>query len=200
MAKPLLINFNSSSVIFELSKLDRTKLYGSRKRLVLDEHGQSCSRAALLDNGAVLIRAGITAQGYFTETGRWIPNKQLVGIDANGKPVELISSTLGTEQILEGPVAPTELLDLEINAVYTLAAEEIPEALQNSLSSGEMYRLPFSYSNGYHLDTAILLGNDDGVFLAVGNPATSEWLSLENTLAIDEDDAPVEEELDFDMF
>lgn len=200
MAKPLLINFNSSSVSFELSKLDRTKLYGSRKRLVLDEHGQSCSRAALLDNGAVLIRSGMTAQGYFTETGRWIPNKQLVGIDGNGNPVNPISSTLGVEQALEGPVASTELLDLEISAVYTLAANTMPEALQKSLSSGDMYRIPFSYSNGYHLDMAIILGNDDGIFLAVGNPAASEWVSLENTLASDDDDAPVDDDLDFDMF
>ena len=73
------------------------------------------ARASLTEDGQFLIQSGMTAQGYFTDDMRWIPNSDLVGL-VDGEPVEKIPSTLGEPQDLEAATAQ-QLLDLRLSAV-----------------------------------------------------------------------------------
>ena len=43
----------------------------------------------------------MTAQGYFKSDGAWVPNKELVGLDETGKPLELLNSTLNGKHSLK---------------------------------------------------------------------------------------------------
>ena len=45
-------------------------------------------KAALTTDGLYLLQSGMTAQGYFDETGRSLQKSQLVGLDADGQPLE----------------------------------------------------------------------------------------------------------------
>ena len=199
MAKPIVVNWKGVQSSFGLEKLDRSKLYGKRQRQVLDPDGQRCERAELTRDGSLLVRSGMTAQAYFDEDGRWIPNRELVGLDAAGTPVDLAPSTLGVEQALEGPVSPDEVLDLSTRSVYVLTPEELDPALQERLLAGEVFRFPFNYRSDYNTETAYLVGNKSGFFALVGNPAPGEWCELQSVAAETYDDA-ADDELDFEMF
>ena len=47
MARELILSLNKKTSSFAISKIDRKKLYGFKKRLYLDEKGRECSRANL---------------------------------------------------------------------------------------------------------------------------------------------------------
>lgn len=201
MAKPIVVTLGGVESRFDHEKLDRSKLYGRRQRQVLDPGGKRCERAELTRDGTLLIRSGMTAQGYFDEVGTWIPNSKLVGLDADGKPVKQVPSTLGEAQKLAGPVGPEELLDLSVRAVYVLAAEQLDPKLEAELKAGKVYKFPFNYRPDYESETAFLVGNPSGYFALVGTPAETVWCELQ-TVAVAEaaEDASDDDELDFEMF
>ena len=48
MAKTLLITKGSEELSFTLNRIDRSKIYGARKRIAVDGNGRVCTRAASL--------------------------------------------------------------------------------------------------------------------------------------------------------
>lgn len=200
MAKPIIVSLGGVESRFDHEKLDRAKLYGRRQRQVLDPGGQRCEKAELTRDGTLLVRSGMTAQGYFDEGGAWIPSNKLVGLGADGKPVQSVASTLGEPQKLVGPVGPEELLDLAVRSVYVLAAEGLDPKLEAELKAGKVYKFPFCYREGYNSETAFLVGNPNGFFALVGTPAVSEWCELQTVAAEPLSDEEDDDELDFEMF
>ncbi len=201
MAKPIIVNWQGATSSFQIAKLDRKKLYGKRQRWVLDPEGQRCERAELMRDGSMLIRSGMTAQGYFDDAGVWIRNDQLVGLNDAGEPVEKVPSTLGAEQALEGPIDPSEALDVAVRSVYLLRPEELDDALKERLLAGELFRCPFNYRADFNAETAILVANDEGFFALVGDPLETAWceLAVEVSESFDEG-ADDDDDLDFEMF
>ena len=200
MAKPIIVSFGGVQSNFDHEKLDRAKLYGRRQRQVLDPEGQRCEKAELTRDGTLLVRSGMTAQGYFDDSGAWVPNNRLVGLDAAGNPVPLQPSTLGEPQTLQGPVAPTELLDLAVRSVYVLSPEGLDPKLEAELKAGKIYKFTFNYRADYKPELAFLVGNASGYFALVGEPSESDWLELQTVVAEAADEADDDEELDFEMF
>ena len=199
MAKPIVVNFQGVESSFKLEKLDRAKLYGKRQRQVLDPSGERCERAELTRDGSLLIRAGMTAQGYFDQGGAWVPNRELVGLDAGGQPLPLVPATLGAAQALAGPVAPEELLDLAVRSVYVLTPEGLDPKLAERLAAGEVFRFSFNYRADYNAETAFLVGNKAEFFALVGDPTEAPWAELA-TVAAESFDEGDDDELDFEMF
>ncbi len=201
MAKPIIVTLGGVESRFDHEKLDRAKLYGKRQRQVLDPGGQRCEKAELTRDGTLLVRSGMTAQGYFDEAGTWVPSSKLVGLDAKGQPLPAIGSTLGESQKLSGPVDATEVLDLAVRSVYALSPEGLDPKLEAELKAGKAYKFTFCYRGGYEAETAYLVGNATGLFALVGTPASSEWCELQtvasDALADADDD---DDELDFEMF
>ncbi|MBL8976313.1 MAG: hypothetical protein JNK56_37255 [Myxococcales bacterium] len=200
MAKPIIVSFGGVQSNFDHEKLDRAKLYGRRQRQVLDPEGQRCEKAELTRDGTLLVRSGMTAQGYFDDGGTWVPNNKLVGLDEKGNPVPLQPSTLGEAQPLSGPVAPTELLDLAVRSVYALSPEGLDPKLEAELKAGKIYKFTFNYRADYTPEVAFLVGNASGYFALVGEPSESDWLELQTVVTEVADEADDEEELDFEMF
>mgnify|MGYP005646162077 FL=1 len=200
MAKPISLSFSGKESHFDHVKLDRSKLYGKRKRVAYDSDGKECSRHSLTADGRLVIKSGMTAQGYFTDEGRWIPNKDLVGMDSTGKPIPLVPSTLGVVQELSTPCLPELLLDLKPTTVYMLDPSELDSALEEQLVKGSIFKFALNYRSDYQAETAFLLKNDQGYFCVVGNPTVSEWCELDKPAVEvyqEDDDA---DDLDFDMF
>ena len=199
MAKPIVVSLGDAESRFDFSKLERKKLYGSRRRIPQDHSGEACKRASLTDDGQFLIQSGMTAQGYFTDDHRWVPNKELVGIE-NGEVVEKVPSTLGEAQTLEA-CTPQRLLDHRLTTVYMLEGQDVDPALAAALEKGELFTFAFNYRADFRAETGFLLQNKEGIFVLVGVEAKAEWLepSAPPPL-IEEEEEELEDELDFEMF
>jgi hypothetical protein len=198
MAKGIVVTYAGAESSFGLEKLERSKLYGYRRRVAVDSNGEICTRSALTEDGQFLLRTGMTAQGYFDAEGQQVEAKELGAVDERGEPLPLVPSTLGMAQALEGPVEPQELLDLVISSVYSLVAEQVAPTLQAQLAAGRIFRLPFNYRPDYRCETAYIVQNDMGVFALVGVPAPSAWLSPDTPPPADDEGAD-DAELDFEM-
>jgi hypothetical protein len=199
MAKPIIVKTGGVESSFTISKLDRAKLYGKRQRQTLDPDGFRCERAELTRDGSMLVRSGMTAQAYFDDAQRWVPSKELVGLDRDDNAVALVPSTLGKCQALTGPVDPSEIFDLCLRSVYVLSPEGLDPALERQLKAGEVFRFSFNYRADYNAETAFLVGNQNGYFALIGVPGITEWCELE-TVAVDTYDDDDDDDLDFEMF
>ncbi len=202
MARQIVVERGGQQSAFDFAKVDRSKLYGRRRRVPLDPAGEPCARASLSEDGAVLVRAGMTAQGYYTDEGHWVPNGELVSLDEAGQPKEPVQSTLGHAQALKGPFGPERVLDLVPHALYALTPAEVDDALVVGLREGEVYELPFAYRTGYLEDTALLLANEDGeLFALVGRIVEPLWREAEERIpTVLEEDDDDHGDLDFEMF
>lgn len=198
MARSIIVEWKGKVSSFSLEKLDRSKLYGSKRRIPVDRDGHNCDLASIDVATGILLRSGMTAQGYFSSSGQWIPNKELVGIDANGNEVELAPSTLGVAQKAD-QAKPEDLLDLRVNSVYSLQPEEIEADIAKELENGAIFTIPFNYRADYQFEHAFLLNNQQGFFLLVGQPVTTEWASHESK-PIADDEISGSDDLDFEMF
>ena len=200
MANNLIVVLEGEESQFALQMVDRSKLYGKRRRLNLDPSGAVCTRAELTDDGQFLVRSGMTAQAYFDEDFRWIPRGDLVGVNARGEAVPKVPSTLGVPQALVGPIAPEDVFDLEVESVYHLTPDAISGKLAEALERGDIYRCVFNHRADYHAVQALLLKNSEGFFAIVGSPAATVWCELQEfatDTGTEEDDG---DDLDFDMF
>ena len=64
MARVIAVSLEGVESTFGFASVDRSALYGRRRRVPLDEHGNACTRASILDDGSLLLRSGMTGQGY----------------------------------------------------------------------------------------------------------------------------------------
>lgn len=200
MAREILVELGGTVSTFEFKKIDRRKLYGTRRRVHLDPDGDACGKGELLADGSLLLRAGMTAQGYFDEAGRWYALRELQSMWPDGTVAEKLPPTLGEPQTLVS-VDPEEVADARIHSVYALGEAQIDEALRADLEAGELYRFPFSYRGGARYDVAFLVANDEGFFALVGQPTVAHWCELD-VVAVDDfsDDDGLDDDLDFEMF
>lgn len=200
MAKPIIVTLAGEESRFDFAKLERAKIYGTRRRVALDAAGAPCKRASLTQDGRFLLQSGMTAQGYLTPEGRWVPNAELVGLDVDGKPMEKQPSTLGVAQAVE-EVPARDLFDLRVSSTYALTVQHLEPTLQAALDAGKVFRFAFNYRGDYRAETAFLVKNDLGVFAVVGAPALPQW--IEPAAApppIPPAEEPEADEIDFEMF
>ena len=197
MAKPIVVSMSGKDYYFAPTKVDRSKIYGSKKRVALDPQGRFCTRAALSSDGTHLVLTGMSAQGYFRSNGLMVGRQEMVGLDPNGKVVESIPSTLGVSQALEGPVSGSEILALDVESLYYLDPLEFGCDLLAKLQAGEIYKFSINYTSGLELETAYLVSNDEGCFAIVGKPAPLNWIesaTLFESVEVSED----ADDLDFE--
>jgi len=154
-----------------------------------------------MDDGSLILKSGMTAQGYFTKNEKWIPNKDLVGLSLDKKPLDLKPSTLGvaTEMTLQDELE--DLADLSVQSIYSLEPIEIADKTKSLFDSGNVFRFAFNYRADYHKETGYILKNKEGYFALIGIPSSSEWLELEQIVKEDFDENLTEQEdIDFEMF
>ena len=201
MAKTIRVVLDGVETHFDFKKLDRAKLYGRRIRMLLDSDGEPCTRASLTMDGSTLVRAGMTAQGYFDEDGTWIPNGDLVGLSEDGHALDRIPSTLGEPQQLR-PCPASDVLDMRLQAVYMLDSEALDPALDEALRSGASFAFDFNYRPDFRSEQGFLVANEHGVFALVGTRTEPDWCELDQpALPITEDDSDDDsDDLDFDFF
>ncbi len=199
MAKSIILNKNYSTSIFQLKKIERKKLYGYKKRLAVDENNNECKRGSLTEDGQILIKSGMTSQGWFIDGGKQIESDEIGAIDENNNELELIPSTLGINQDLEGPSDPKDLLDLSITNVYSIIPDQISDDLKSSLEKGEIWKFNFNFRSDYRMENAYILKNESGYFAIVGIPFNIKML-IPNEAPPEDEDEDMNDEIDFEMF
>lgn len=200
MARALVFNLAGEVSRFGLAKHSREKVYGVRKRVVVDDTGRECDRGLLSEDGSMLLPPGSVAMVYLDEHFDAVERANLRAVGDDGIPVERVGSTLDKELPLHGPVPSTEVLDHLTNMIYALEPETLAPALAAALGRGEVFRSVFSYTDGFDLQELFLLQNDDGVWALVGRPTQFEWVRKTTPVApADDDDALFEDDLDFGM-
>ena len=199
MAKTINVALNGEKAIFSFRPIDRSALYGRRRRVAFDTEGNECTKASLLSDGSLLLQSGMTAQGYFLKDGTWVPQSDLSAISLDGKPLELHSSTVGVEVELN-EVSPQEALSISFSNTYLLEAEEFSSKLKEALDSGKIFSFPFNVRDDYNVETGILIGNESGYFALIGNKVEYEECTLSNLASVSEESVDSSDDLDFEMF
>jgi hypothetical protein len=199
MAKALVVSFSGEETRFSVSRVERSKVYGSRKRVALDAAGKPCRRASLTDDGRFMLQAGMTGQGYVTHEGKWVPNSELVGLDSDGNPVGKQPSTMDVAQIAE-TVPARELFDLRVSAVYALECESLGAGLNSHLAAGGVVKVPFRFRDDFVTEEAYLLKNEAGCFALVGSLSPAVWVEPAAMPPPIVPDEQGDDELDFEMF
>ena len=199
MAKTINVSLSGEKAIFSFRPIDRSALYGRRRRVAFDTEGNECTKASLLSDGSLLLQSGMTAQGYFLKDGTWVPQSDLSAISLDGKALELHSSTVGVEVELS-EVSPQEALSISFSNTYLLEAEEFSSKLKEALDSGKIFSFPFNVRDDYNVETGILVGNESGYFALIGNKVEYEECTLSNLASVSEESVDSSDDLDFEMF
>lgn len=199
MARQVILELRGERSVFGIEKHAREKVYGQKKRLVVDEDGRECGRALLSEDGSTLLPPGCTADLYLDENLDVVERAELRAVDALGTPVPPVASTLGVATELTGPVPYARLLDFVTPVVYRFDAEELGPTLRQGLAKGEVYESTFAYRDGFDAQTLFVVQNETGVFGLVGRPTGFDWVKRATPPPTDADEPAFDEDLDFGM-
>jgi|TARA_B110000259_G_scaffold162928_1_gene188007 hypothetical protein len=198
MAREILLNLNSKISTFSISKVDRKKLYGFKKRIYLDDKNKECSKGNLEeDTGYVFLNSDMSSC-YVDFKGNFLNKKELEAVNEDGKKVKKEDSTLGKEVKIK-EIDIEDALNLKVNSVYYLEPKQFDENLKSNLDKGNLYQFNFNYYEDFKLEDGIILKSEKDYFVLIGRSSKAHWVG-ENT-----DDLPEEVEefedndLDFEM-
>lgn len=212
MAKPLVFQFGDKEYPLHLSKIDRSKLYGSKELEAMDDNEQLCELATLAEDGRTMIGKGGTGLGWLDADGKWCNKSELKPFNVDGDEIQPVKSSFNAPIQLFETASPEEYLQHNIRLVYSLefqgpsespdSAAELTELLE-ALGNDTIFKFPYSYRGGLEADTAFMLLSEEGeLILAVGNPTDIYFVGIQATAATESEDEAAEtgaELMDFDM-
>jgi hypothetical protein len=201
MARKAEFSINGQSIMAELKKVDRKKIYGWSTIEVFDENGSKCKLAGLAE-GQFVMPSGSTALVTLNAKGEAVSKSTLVGVDSDGKKVEKVPS-IYDEKVMLREATIDEYLSTAVKSVYQLQVDENKEALLNELNNGKVYYFVFNYRADYEGDDAFLISNGTDAFAVTGMSADLEFIGLEDNeqeLVPEEAEAVEEDDMDFSMF
>jgi hypothetical protein len=200
MAKTINISYKGESAVFGYKPIDRGVLYGKRRRVPFDADGNECAKASLLEDGSLLIKSGMTAQGYFTPDKVWVAQGDLEAINPDGSTPELFPATIG-EVVEATQLSPVEALNLRFGTTYALEPEVLSEGIKKELDSGVVLTFPFNPRADYEVETGVLVGNENGYFALIGQKNLYEFVGLASVVSVAEEaNSDTSDDLDFEMF
>jgi hypothetical protein len=200
MAKTINISYKGESAVFGYKPIDRGVLYGKRRRVPFDADGNECAKASLLEDGSLLIKSGMTAQGYFTPDKVWVAQGDLEAINPDGSTPELFPATIG-EVVEATQLSPVEALNLRFGTTYALEPEVLSEGIKKELDSGVVLTFPFNPRADYEVETGVLVRNENGYFALIGQKNQYEFVGLASVVSVAEEaNSDTSDDLDFEMF
>lgn len=200
MARQVEFIINGTSVMAELKKVDRKKIYGWSSVEVFDENGSKCKLASISE-GTHVLPSGCSSLLKFNDKGESVSSSDLVGFNQKGEKVEKVPS------IYDGKVELTEstiddYLSLVVKTVYQLNMEN-DTIMLSELNDGKVFSFVFNYRADYEGDDAFLISNGETAFVVTGKIADLEFIGMnenEKDLVLLEEESSEEDELDFAMF
>ncbi len=200
MAKPL--NFKIADAVYDLEplKLDRKKLYGWTEKIVLDSEDNECNTLSLYPELAMIIPKGGTGLGAIGEDGTWVEKSDMMYINADGTPAVLVPSSYDGEIELTESISHEVFLEHNITSVYSLQGEENhPNFVKAIQDNKGIFTFVFNFRADYEGDPAFLIENEGEVFVLVGKKINFEFIGLDESGVLDENDNTEDEEDEFDF-
>jgi len=190
MSRKIDITFQGNIARIALRRVDRSRLYGSTRRIGLDAPGRECASALLTRDGRHVLGPGSTASLYLDEKGDVVTRSDLTAGDEQGRSAgDEIAVSDGPRE-LSGPVPAQALLAGVATAVYEVDASELDSTLAASLSRGDIYHAP---------NAGFFLTNEHSVFLLATKPARFDFVGRDyQTVFEDDDDDPEYDDLGFE--
>tara|TARA_B100000614_G_C14557055_1_gene495883 strand:+ start:2279 stop:2881 length:603 start_codon:yes stop_codon:yes gene_type:complete len=200
MGRPIKFNLSGVSLEAEITKVDRSKLYGTSTRVVYDENGEECSLSDLYQGSAILPKGSIS-QTLLDSKGNYVSRSDLIGFNNLNQKVEKVSSIYSGENNCK-KVTIDEFISANVKSIYQLNIENGNlENWKKCFLNDEIYCFIFNYREDYEGDDAYILYNGSNFFIIVGKQNSYEYLKL-NTISIDveDEDSTQDDDLDFSMF
>ncbi len=203
MPRTLSFSFGGQIVDFQMHKVDRSKLYGSKELLVLCDAGEKCELNTLAEDGKTLIGKGGTGICYLDADGNWIEKAALTAVDLEGQPIEPVKSSFSDPIELGEKVDSEEFLNHNIRLIYRLESEDLDDSLKQQLAAGDIFKFPYSFRGGLVADAGFMLHNHAGeIFFLVGDPTSVEYVGLQQVTAatsVEEPEEATDDLMDFGM-
>jgi len=200
MARQAEFIINGNSVMAELKKVDRKKIYGWSTIEVFDENGSKCKLASISD-GVHVLPSGSSSLIKFNDKGETVSSSDLVGFNQKGEKVEKVPSIYdGKVELKEATI--DDYLSLAVKTVYQLNME-VDTTMLSELKDGKVFSFVFNYRADYEGDDAFLISNGETAFAVIGKVADLEFVGMndnEKELVVNEEESSEEDELDFAMF
>ena len=200
MGRPIKFNLSGVSLEAEITKVDRSKLYGTSTRVVYDENGEECSLSNLYQ-GSTILPKGSISQTLLDSKGNYVSRSDLIGFNNLNQKVEKVSSIYSGENNCK-KVTIDEFISANVKSIYQLNIENSNlENWKKCFLNDEVYCFIFNYREDYEGDDAYILYNGINFFIIVGKQNSYEYLEL-NTISIDieDEDSTQDDDLDFSMF
>lgn len=193
-----LLNFTLDGKEFncEPTKVERSKIYGSTEKVILDDNDLPCKSVSMDESGTVIIPKGGTALGIVNDKMEWVTRSQLHVVNLQGEAVEQIPSSFSAPISLDKKVDAETFLDYTITTVYQLSGEfkELMAAIGN-----DIYTFSFNYRNSYDTNPAFLINNGEDLFMLAGYKNDFEFINLQETSVLDFEEEAEEEDFDIDF-
>jgi len=203
MPRTLSFSLAGNPIDFVMHKVDRTRLYGFKQLLVLDEEGDPCELNTLAEDGKTLIGKGGTGIGYLDADRNWVEKSDLTAVDLEGNEIEPVPSSFSAPIELGGKADAEDFLNHNIRLIYRLESEALDEGLVKELSDGAIFKFPYSFRGGLEADAGFLMHNDAGeIFFLVGDPSSVEYVGLQQaapTASEATGDGSADDMMDFGM-
>ena len=184
----------------EIVKVDRTKIYGSSEKIVLDTNKEECVLSDLYE-GSIILPKGSVGQVLIDDSGNSVSRSELIGFNLQGEKLEKVPSIFSIENNCK-KVEINDFISSSIKSIYQLNIDETQiESWKKYFLNDEVYFFEFNYREDYEGDDAFLISNEEGFFISVGKKNEFEFLELSNVSVEDTDeDIEIEDDLDFSMF
>ena len=180
MPRTLSFSLAGNPIDFAMHKIDRSRLYGFKELLVLDEDGDPCELNTLAEDGKTLIGKGGTGIGYLDADRNWVEKSDLTAVDLEGNEIVPVPSSFSAPIELSEKVDAEDFLNHNIRLIYRLESEALDDALAKELSEGAIFKFPYSFRGGLEADAGFLMHNEAGViFFLVGDPSSVEYVGLQ---------------------
>jgi hypothetical protein len=197
MAKNIVFNLNGKEYPFSPSKLDRSKIYGWTEILTLDSNNNPCRTFYMDKTGTLLIPKGGFTYGILDNENNWVNKSDLLPVDEDGKPAPLVPSSFSAPIVLEKSASVEDLLDHSITSVYELTGES--SEFIKFISDGQIYTFIFNWREDYEGDNAFLIESKNRLYILVGKKLNFEYIGIEKTGFVSEEEEEKEESDDIDF-
>ena len=195
MARNVKFKIEGVSLDSEIIKVDRTKLYGSSKKIVKDKNGNQCIISNLYQGNRVLPKGSIS-QILVDQEGKFVKRSELVGFDLNNKKVEKVPSIFSIENLC-AKVEIDEFLSVNVKSIYQLKIDETTiDKWKNFFTNDDIYHFVYNYREDFEGDDAYLIYNGSDFFITIGKKNDFDFLE-QNNIIIDDEEEEIEDDIDF---
>lgn len=161
-----------------------------------DAAGEPAVINVLAQDGKTLIGVGGTALEMVDRAGNSVDRSEIRILNAEGEELEPTESSFAHVNILK-KAKLDDYLSLLVKAVYWLHPADGSDTglLSDHLRDGRLFTFPFSFRRGIETSDAYIVGNQEDVFLVVGDCATLEFVKFSQPVYLD---VPEEQEISVD--